>query len=97
MTFLSHISVTASLFHTSQACCPVSDHPFSPDHVMPNSTFERAVAAVGTDYLAHPVWDKYLAFEEEQAALMANRSYLIALYSRVLTIPQRDLDKYYQG
>lgn len=62
-----------------------------------HSIFERAAAAVGTDYLAHPVWDKYLAFEEEQAALLGSRSHLIALYSRILTIPQRDLDKYYQG
>ena len=61
------------------------------------SLFERAVAAVGTDYLAHGVWDKYLAFEEEQAALLGSRSYIIALYSRVLTVPLRDLDRYYQG
>ncbi len=57
------------------------------------SIFERAAAYVGTDYLAHGLWDKYLAYEGEQG----NKLHVASLYSRVLGLPVRDLDRYLAG
>ncbi len=57
------------------------------------SIYERALAVVGTDYLSHAVWEKYLGFEEEQG----NKAGMVALYTRAVAAPLRDLDKYYQG
>ncbi|KAG1654195.1 hypothetical protein FOA52_004570 [Chlamydomonas sp. UWO 241] len=62
-------------------------------HAHARSIYERAVAAVGTDYLAHSVWDKFLAFEEEQG----NKAGVVALYEKVIALPTRDLDKYAGG
>jgi len=55
--------------------------------------FERALETVATDYLAHQLWDKYIEFEvsQEEFGLVAK------LYKRVLAIPVRDLDRYWDG
>ena len=53
--------------------------------------FERGLAACGGDYLAHALWDKALQFE--LAAGQPLRA--AAAYARVLALPLRDLDRYW--
>lgn len=52
--------------------------------------YERALAYVGTDYFAHAVWDKYVAYEHGISHGLA----VAALYSRALGLPLRDLERY---
>lgn len=54
------------------------------------SIYERAVAYCGSDYIAHTLWDKYLAFEEE----VSTPSAVAALYTRILNLPLRELPRY---
>ncbi|KAK9840998.1 hypothetical protein WJX81_004975 [Elliptochloris bilobata] len=55
--------------------------------------FERGLAACGGDYLAHALWDKALQFE--LAAGQPLRA--AAAYTRVLALPLRDLDRYWNS
>ena len=52
--------------------------------------FERGLAYVGTDYLAHILWDKYIKFEMAQQAF----SNVTAVYLRALSCPLKELDRY---
>ena len=56
------------------------------------SIFERAAAYVGTDWHAHALWDKYIGFE----AGLSNHAAVAALYTRLLALPLRDLDRYHR-
>ena len=53
--------------------------------------FERGLAYVGTDWLSHPLWDMYIAFEKEHGT-PAN---VVDLYTRVIQVPLRELKKYW--
>eukprot|EP00246_Nothoceros_aenigmaticus_P007867 TRINITY_DN2206_c0_g2_i2.p1 TRINITY_DN2206_c0_g2~~TRINITY_DN2206_c0_g2_i2.p1 ORF type:complete len:724 (+),score=173.25 TRINITY_DN2206_c0_g2_i2:90-2261(+) len=53
--------------------------------------FERGLEYVGTDYLSHLLWDKYIDFEYSQEEF----SRLALIYSRVLQIPLQQLDRYH--
>lgn len=54
--------------------------------------FEHGLAFVGSDFLAHSLWDKYIAFELSQSATAR----VIQLYERILVgSPIRELDRYY--
>ncbi|KAK6164395.1 hypothetical protein DH2020_001259 [Rehmannia glutinosa] len=55
--------------------------------------FERALACVGTDYLCFPLWDKYLEYEISQQ----DWSRVATIYTRVLEIPNQQLDRYFEG
>lgn len=55
------------------------------------SIYERGLAYCSTDYNSHALWDKYFAFETEQASSLHTAS----LFSRVLTCPIKELDRYY--
>jgi len=55
------------------------------------SLFERAIEKIGDDYLAQILWDKYIEFEESQEEY-AN---VFSLYTRVLYIPLKALDQYW--
>ncbi|KAL3647698.1 hypothetical protein CASFOL_008666 [Castilleja foliolosa] len=55
--------------------------------------FERAVACAGTDYLCFPLWDKYIEYEISQQ----DWSRVAAIYTRVLEIPNQQLDRYFEG
>lgn len=52
--------------------------------------FERGVAYVGTDYLSHLLWDKYLEFEHYRSEW----SRIAQIYTRILQIPLSYSDKY---
>lgn len=49
------------------------------------------MAYVGTDYLSHGLWDKYIKFESAQGAF----SNVTGLYLRILGSPLKDIDRYY--
>ena len=53
--------------------------------------FERGLVYVGTDYLSHPLWDKYIEYEE----LHAEWGCVAMIYARILEIPNRKLDEYF--
>ncbi|KAK9805742.1 hypothetical protein WJX73_004772 [Symbiochloris irregularis] len=60
-----------------------------PDDV--RGIFEQGLAYVGTDFLSHSLWDKYISFE-----LSKNETGRVAqLYQRLLATPIRDLDRYH--
>uniref|UniRef100_A0A6N2MZ43 Uncharacterized protein n=1 Tax=Salix viminalis TaxID=40686 RepID=A0A6N2MZ43_SALVM len=53
--------------------------------------FERGLVYVGTDYLSYPLWDKYIEYEE----LRAEWGCVAMIYARILEIPNRKLDDYF--
>ncbi|XP_061961590.1 pre-mRNA-processing factor 39-1-like isoform X2 [Populus nigra] len=53
--------------------------------------FERGLAYVGTDYLSYPLWDKYIEYEE----VHAEWGRVAMIYTRILEIPNRKLDDYF--
>ena len=53
--------------------------------------FENGAAYVGSDYLAHILWDKYLKFEQQHGT----PAHIMRLYLQILGSPLRDLDRYY--
>ncbi|GER24959.1 pre-mRNA-processing factor [Striga asiatica] len=55
--------------------------------------FERGLAYVGTDYLCFPLWDKYIEYEISQQ----DWSHVATIYTRVLEIPNQQLDRYFEG
>ncbi|KAL6564512.1 hypothetical protein OROMI_015962 [Orobanche minor] len=55
--------------------------------------FERALSCVGTDYLCFPLWDKYIDYEISQH----DWPRVASIYTRVLEIPNQQLDRYFEG
>uniref|UniRef100_A0A6N2MKD8 Pre-mRNA-processing factor 39 n=1 Tax=Salix viminalis TaxID=40686 RepID=A0A6N2MKD8_SALVM len=55
--------------------------------------FERGLVYVGTDYLSYPLWDKYIEYEE----LRAEGGCVAMIYARILEIPNRKLDDYFNS
>ncbi|KAK9137986.1 hypothetical protein Sjap_008580 [Stephania japonica] len=53
--------------------------------------FERGLAYVGTDYLSHPLWDKYIEYEYSQQEWRR----LAMIYTRILENPNQQLDRYF--
>lgn len=59
---------------------------------MLNRLFEQGIAYVGTDYLAHGLWDKYIKYETAQGAF-AN---VTRLCLRILGSPLKEIDRYFE-
>ncbi|XP_051118634.1 pre-mRNA-processing factor 39-1-like isoform X2 [Andrographis paniculata] len=55
--------------------------------------FERALGYVGTDYLCFALWDKYIEYEISQQ----DWPRVATIYTRVLGIPNQQLDRYFEG
>ncbi|GAB2234469.1 hypothetical protein Drorol1_Dr00003723 [Drosera rotundifolia] len=55
--------------------------------------FERGLEYVGTDYLSHTLWDKYIEYEYTQQEW----SRLAMIYTRILESPIQQLDRYYSS
>ncbi|KZV32223.1 pre-mRNA-processing factor 39-like [Dorcoceras hygrometricum] len=55
--------------------------------------FDRALEYVGTDYLCFPLWDKYIEYEISQQ----DWSRVANIYTRVLEIPNQQMDRYLEG
>jgi pre-mRNA-processing factor 39 len=54
--------------------------------------FERAIDTIGSDFLAHPLWDRYIEFETSQEEF----NHILEIYSRVLLIPLKNLSQYWE-
>ncbi|KAI9030612.1 pre-mRNA-processing factor 39 [Hyaloraphidium curvatum] len=54
--------------------------------------FERAAAAAGLDFLAHPLWDAYLAFEEGHK----RPELAFALLERIIRIPLHQYARFFE-
>ncbi|CAA0833407.1 Tetratricopeptide repeat (TPR)-like superfamily protein [Striga hermonthica] len=63
------------------------------DPVTIRGIFERGLACVGTDYLCFPLWDKYIEYEMSQQ----DWPRVATIYTRVLEIPNQQLDRYFEG
>lgn len=46
---------------------------------------------MGTDYLSHLLWDKYLEFEH----MRSEWSRVAQIYTRILQVPLQQLDRYH--
>ena len=57
--------------------------------------FESGLAYAGTDWLAHPLWDAYIQFEQHSGC--GSPVHVTRLYGRVLRVPLKELDKYWAG
>ena len=57
--------------------------------------FESGLAYAGTDWLAHPLWDAYIHFEQHSGC--GSPVDVSRLYGRVLRVPLKELDKYWAG
>ncbi|KAL2456203.1 Tetratricopeptide repeat (TPR)-like superfamily protein [Forsythia ovata] len=55
--------------------------------------FERGLAYVGTDYQCFPLWDKYIEYEISQQ----DWPRVATIYTRLLEIPNQQLDRYFEG
>ncbi|XP_073318022.1 pre-mRNA-processing factor 39-1-like isoform X3 [Primulina huaijiensis] len=55
--------------------------------------FERALEYVGSDYLCFPLWDKFIEYEISQQ----DWPRIATLYTRVLGVPNQQLDRYFEG
>ncbi|CAM8933573.1 unnamed protein product [Rhodiola kirilowii] len=55
--------------------------------------FERGLAYVGTDYLSHPLWDKFIEYEYSQQEW----SRLAMIYTRILENPIQQLDRFFNS
>ncbi|ESQ36523.1 hypothetical protein EUTSA_v10006844mg [Eutrema salsugineum] len=55
--------------------------------------FERGLVYVGTDFLASPLWDKYIEYEYMQQ----DWSRLAMIYTRILENPIQNLDRYFSS
>ncbi|KAJ6680788.1 PRE-MRNA-PROCESSING FACTOR 39 [Salix purpurea] len=53
--------------------------------------FERGLVYVGTNYLSYLLWDKYIEYED----LHAEWGSVAMIYARILEIPNRKLDDYF--
>ena len=53
--------------------------------------FEKAVSAVGMDYTSDTIWSLYLNWEQERG----NVSRVSALFPRILSMPIRNIDKFW--
>eukprot|EP00249_Psilotum_nudum_P022185 c28411_g1_i1 orf=1180-2937(+) len=62
-------------------------------YVCAGRLFERGLLYVGTDYLSHLLWDKYIEFENSQNEI----SRVAHLYTRILQLPIQQLDRFYSG
>ena len=82
-------------FNTRKPCPSLPSRPLPRLPTRPpartRSVYERGLAYVCTDFNSHGLWDKYLAFEGEQASTL----HVSSLYCRLLACPVRELDRYY--
>lgn len=88
-SLLPHSIPVNILLPATQPSCLHPLHP--PTHAPPCSIYERGLAYCSMDYNSHTLWDKYFAFEQEQASTL----HVASLFSRVLACPIKELDRYY--
>lgn len=60
--------------------------------IISDSLFERAVESAGLDFLAHPLWDKYLEYEER----LESPDRIFAILARIIHIPLHQYARYFE-
>lgn len=60
-----------------------------------DSLFEAAIDRVGTDYNCEALWNKYIEFETSTAQNEGNFSRVLQIYLRILGIPLKNLEEFY--
>ncbi|CAK7223405.1 hypothetical protein SCUCBS95973_005167 [Sporothrix curviconia] len=83
-------SITNSVDLWMQYCTFKLETTHEPQPV--RELFERAVEHVGLDFLAHPLWDKYLEYEDRLEAT----ENIFAILKRIIQIPMHQYARYYE-
>ena len=67
------------------------------------SVFQRGADGCGMDFLAHPFWDRYMAFEQGQGVIAQNdlekaeaESNVFSILLRIIHIPLHQYARYYE-
>ncbi|XP_024539541.1 pre-mRNA-processing factor 39 isoform X1 [Selaginella moellendorffii] len=71
--------------------CAYATEKFPPEEVI--RLFERGVSLVGTDYLSHILWDKFIDY----ALARQDYSLLMQVRTRILEVPLQQLDRYFMS
>ncbi|EFJ14366.1 hypothetical protein SELMODRAFT_120899 [Selaginella moellendorffii] len=71
--------------------CAYAAEKFPPEEVI--RLFERGVSLVGTDYLSHILWDKFIDY----ALARQDYSLLMQVRTRILEVPLQQLDRYFMS
>ncbi|CAK7237297.1 hypothetical protein SBRCBS47491_009927 [Sporothrix bragantina] len=83
-------SITNSVDLWTQYCTFKLETTHEPQPV--RELFERAAEHVGLDFLAHPLWDKYLEYEDRLEAT----ENIFAILKRIIQIPMHQYARYYE-
>ncbi|CAK7267683.1 hypothetical protein SEPCBS57363_002717 [Sporothrix epigloea] len=83
-------SITNSVDLWTQHCTFKLETTHEPQPV--RELFERAAEHVGLDFLAHPLWDKYLEYEDRLEAT----ENIFAILKRIIQIPMHQYARYYE-
>ncbi|CAK7263015.1 hypothetical protein SEPCBS119000_000268 [Sporothrix epigloea] len=83
-------SITNSVDLWTQHCTFKLETTHEPQPV--RELFERAAEHVGLDFLAHPLWDKYLEYEDRLEAT----ENIFAILKRLIQIPMHQYARYYE-
>ncbi|KAH7440208.1 hypothetical protein KP509_04G096600 [Ceratopteris richardii] len=84
-------AVTYSVDIWTHYCSYFISKQEDPDEI--RRLFERGLSYVGSDYMSHILWDKYLEFEVGLNEI--NR--ISQLYTRIIQLPIQKLDHYYHS
>ncbi len=71
-------------------CSFTAEYYHDPEKV--RQVFERAVAACGMDFLSHPLWDKYLEYEESRGHM----DQVLNILDRVIRLPLHQYVRYFE-
>ncbi|CAK7208948.1 hypothetical protein SEUCBS140593_000328 [Sporothrix eucalyptigena] len=83
-------SITNSVDLWTQFCSFKLETTHEPQPV--RELFERAAEHVGLDFLSHPLWDKYLEYEDRLEAT----ENIFAILKRIIAIPMHQYARYYE-
>ncbi|PLB39846.1 dead box ATP-dependent rna helicase [Aspergillus candidus] len=83
-------SISPSVDLWTNYCTFKAETSHDPDVI--RELFERGVACVGLDFLAHPFWDKYIEYEERVEAV----DKIFGILGRVIHIPMHQYARYFE-
>lgn len=84
-------AVTYSVDIWMHYCSYLMSKQEDPDEI--RRLFERGLSYVGSDYMSHILWDKYLEFEVDLNEI----NKISQLYTRIIQLPIQKLDQYYHS
>ena len=60
--------------------------------ILTYSLFEKATASVGYDFFSHPVWDKYIEWEEAKGY----KTNVVRILDKLITIPLHQYARFFE-